>query len=295
MTSTAESPHRSGASLLRRIIVAIIVVAFAVAAIGGIVVLLGANLGDPAYRVLSTTAVVGLFSIAVLCCASLIGKPLAIVGVVGAAVSIIAAGLVIWLIWQTQAWGPEWDTFYRLMWTAVAASVAFSLASLLLLLVRRRRPVVRIGLFVTLALVVLLLGLTIYLIWAAEDVDYEVFPRVYGIVAILTALGAIVVPVLSLLIRDEPAPGASLSPAAEALLVEEAARRGITPDELVRELIGAPVAAVVAAPAAPPAEPSAVLPAAPAGERPAEVPAAPAEEPSAAPAAEPPAEPTPRT
>ena len=136
--------------------------------------------------------------------------------------------------------------FHRLLAFSglIALVVAFSLASLLLLLVGRRRAVVRVGLIATLALIALLLALTEYLIWS-DSVDSDVFPRVYGIVAILTALGAIVVPVLSLLVRDEPRSPA-LSADGAALLAEEAQRRGMTPDELLRRLLAD-------APAGPPA------------------------------------------
>lgn len=242
MTSSSDRPRATGASVLRRVIVGVIVVAFAIAAIGGIIVLLGAQLEATSGRVLVTTAVVGLFSIAVLCCAALIGRPLQIVGVIGAGVSVVAALLAIWMIWVDYSSGAPWETLWRTLWTAVAASVAFSVASLLLLLVGRRRPVVRIGLFATLGIIALLLVLTVYLTWA-RDIEWESFGRLYGIVAILAALGTVVVPVLSLLVRDErPAP-TRLSPVGAALLEDEALRRGVSPDELVRDLLGVPAAA----------------------------------------------------
>jgi len=70
---TTVTLPRTSVSRLRRIVVAVIVVAFTLAAAGGIVVLLGGDLGETAGRVIGTTATVGAFSVAVLCCAALLG------------------------------------------------------------------------------------------------------------------------------------------------------------------------------------------------------------------------------
>ena len=88
MSSTPASPQLA---TLRRIIVAVIVVSFSVAAIMGIIALLARDLGDVGVKVLLTTATVGLYSIAVLCCATLAGKRLSGFGIAGAAVAVLAA------------------------------------------------------------------------------------------------------------------------------------------------------------------------------------------------------------
>lgn len=226
---------RPGIAVARRVIVGVIVVAFALAAIGGIIVLLGAELGATAARVLGTTAVVGAFSVAVLCCVALIGRRLQAFGMIGAAVSVIAALPVIWVIWYDGPWGDFWEGLLRTMWTAVAASVALALTSLLLLLADRTRSAVRIGLVVTLALFAAVLGMIVFLIWWPEAVDSQVFPRVLGITSILAALGAIVVPVISLLLPEKRA--AVLSPSSVHRLGAAATREGVTPDELVDRLL----------------------------------------------------------
>jgi peptidoglycan/LPS O-acetylase OafA/YrhL len=231
---------RTPVSLARRVIVAVIVVSFTAAAISGIVVLLGAELGPTAWRVLSTTSVVGAFSVAVLCCVSLVGRRLQTFGYIGAGVSVVAAVLVLVALWGQPTW--EAEAFWDALWTAVAASVAFSFASLLLLLADRRRTAVRVGLIVTLALFAIVFVMVIYPIWT-DEYGGELYSRVLGIVSILAALGAIVLPVLSLLLREHPgreggdSDDASLSPASLELLRAEAARRGVTPDELVDSLL----------------------------------------------------------
>ncbi|WP_156876603.1 hypothetical protein [Microbacterium luticocti] len=232
----ADPPARTGpVSILRRIVVAVIVVAFTIAAIGGIVVLLGAELGSTAARVIGTTAVVGAFSVALLCCAALLGRVLQPVGLAGVIVSAVAAALVVWTIWYDGEYTPAWENVQKATWTAVTLSAALALACLLLLLADRRRVAVRAGLVVTLALFAVVVAMIVYLIWASDTVDDEIYPRVLGIAAILAALGAVVVPVLSLLLPD--ARPDALSPAAIARLEHAARARGIRPDDLVTSML----------------------------------------------------------
>jgi hypothetical protein len=230
---------------LRRIIVAVIIVSFAVAAIGGIVVLLGAELGETAARVLMTTGVVGAFSVAVLCCSSLIGRRVQIVGLAGVVAAVVTAALVLVFVWSSN-WPGEFIS--KLTWQGVAATIALSFGSLLLLLADRRRPAVRVGLTVTLILFAVVLVTVGIVTWAPDAVDDQVFPRVIGISSILAALGAVVVPVMSLLMRDtrdgrgagddpDAPETAALSPQLVHRLMAEAERRGITVDELVAPVL----------------------------------------------------------
>ncbi|WP_308491408.1 hypothetical protein [Microbacterium terrisoli] len=247
MTTLATPGPRPTVTRLRRIIVGVIIVAFSLAALGGIVVLLGGDLGQAAWRVIGTTAIVGAFSVAVLCCAALLGRPLQPVGMVGVAVSVLAAALVIWTVWYDGDGGTAWEIVAKVTGTCVTASIALALGSLLLLLADRRRAPVRIGLIITLALFAVVVLLIVYLIWGSETVDDQVYPRALGIGGILAALGAVVVPVMSLLLPDArsgavaPSAGAlspvALSPGAVTRLEQEARRRGIPPDALVETLL----------------------------------------------------------
>ncbi|MDQ2689368.1 MAG: hypothetical protein M3Y29_03720, partial [Chloroflexota bacterium] len=90
----------------------------------------------------------------------------------------------------------------------------------------------------TLALIALLLALTLYLTWA-RDIPWDDFARLYGIVAILTALGAIVVPVMSLLMPDRHA-DVVITPALAERLSAAARARGITVEELVAPVLASP-------------------------------------------------------
>lgn len=224
--------------VFRRAIVAVIIVSFGLAALLGIVVLLGGDLGSEQYRALGTTATIGAFSVAVLCCAALAGRRLQLVGFVGAGVALVSAILSVWLIWYRYDSYPDslYDTLMRLTWTGIALTVAFSFASLLLLLADRRQAAVRIGLAVTIVLFTVVLGMTIYAIWWSSTITGDAFGRTLGVFAILAALGAVIVPVLSLMLRDAPST-TGLSPVSIALLDAEAARRGIPVDALVDALL----------------------------------------------------------
>ncbi|MGC5169435.1 hypothetical protein ACPW96_05740 [Micromonospora sp. DT81.3] len=248
MTSDAEGtgPVGQRVSLVRRVIVGVIVVSFALAAVGGIAVLLGGDFGPTAGRVLGTTAVVGAYSVAVLCCAALAGRRLQVFGTIGAAVSVATAALTIVLIWWDFGQPPP-DGLWRVLWSGVTITAALALGSLLLLLSNRRRPAVRAGLWITLGLFGVVVAMVLYLIWFPADIDDDVFPRALGILGILAALGAVVVPVLSLLFREPGSAERPAAPAAEsngissdaaARLRAEASRRGVTVDALVTALLG---------------------------------------------------------
>ncbi|NLG63618.1 MAG: hypothetical protein GX539_15375 [Candidatus Cloacimonetes bacterium] len=227
-----DQPARSTATLLRRIVVGLIIASFGLAAVLGIIVLLGFPLGDSTGRVLLTTAIVGLFSVGVLCCASLLGRRTQVFGIIGAVVTALTGAFIVWMIWA-DFFHFE-DVFFRAMWTGVAASAGFALSSLLLLLVDRRRPVVRVTLWITLILIGLLFVLTMFSVWIPEF-DWDNLIRVYGILAILVALGAIVVPVLSLLLPDTSR--AALPHELAERLVAEAAAQGITVEQLVAPVL----------------------------------------------------------
>lgn len=222
-------------SKLRRTIVGIIIVSFGLAALGGIAVLLGGDLGPDAARVLGTTAVVGAYSVAVLCCTSLIGRRAQVVGFVGAAIAIVTACLTLVVIWSTS-W-PSGDTFWRVLWTGIVLTIALAFASLLLLLADRRQAAVRVGLVVTLGLFALVVVMVTIAIWVPDVASNEGYGRVVGIAAILAALGAIVVPVLSILLRDAHENEPTLSPELQQRLIETARERGIAVDELVAPVL----------------------------------------------------------
>ncbi len=237
---SAQSP--SGVSRLRRVIVIVIIAAFSIAALAGIMVLLqGAD--EAMWQVLATTLTVGLYSIAALCSSTLLGRPLAVVGLVGVAVAIAGIALALWMIWGTPE--TEWDSgVLELLGSLITLSAGFSVVSLLLLLAERRHVAIRASLWVTVGLVAVVVGFVLFLIWG-DPSDGETFARTLGVFSILAALGIVLVPVMGLLLKDpsaSPEPGAAgpgVSAELADRLVAEAARRGISVEELVEPVLRA--------------------------------------------------------
>ena len=167
-------------SLLRKVIVGIIIGSFGLAALGGIAVLLGGDFGPAAGRVLGTTAVVGAFSVAVLCCVALAGRRLQVLGTIGAAVSIATAALTIFMIWSDFDQSPP-DVLLadpvdgHRRHRGARAGLTPPAAG------RPPPPAVRVGLWITLALFAAVVAMVLYLIWFPDDVDDDVFPRALGI------------------------------------------------------------------------------------------------------------------
>ena len=250
------------ARTLRRVVVIAIIASFGIAALAGIAVLLGGMRSDAAGQVLATTSLTGVLSVAVLCGAALLGKRAQAFGWVAIAVSLVMLGRSLWLIWGDPDWS---DHSFRLTLTMAILTAACAVASLLLLLVEHERRAVRVSLFATLALMALGVLLSLALVWEVgreysspgHDAFYERLWQTAGIVWILAALGIVVVPVVSLLLRDSTASAATAAQAANAALAPasapgaapqlsaESRRRladaaqaaGITPDELVDRLL----------------------------------------------------------
>ena len=85
---------------LRRLVVTLVIGSFSVAALLGIIALLGGGeLGETEGRVLLTTVIVGVESIAVLCYLAVAGKRSALVGLAGGVVSLVPFSLALWLTW----------------------------------------------------------------------------------------------------------------------------------------------------------------------------------------------------
>ncbi len=247
---------------LRRAVVIAIVASFGAAAVAGIAVLLGGVQSDAAGKVLATTSLTGVLSVAVLCGAALLGKRAQAFGWVTIAVSLATLVRALWLIWGD----PDWSGHsFELTLTMAIVTAACAVASLLLLLVAHERRAVRMLLFATLAMLAFGVLLTLFLVWdlgpdydaPGRDAFYERFWQLTGIVWILAALGIVVVPVMSLLLRagrqpqatavavptaaapgSAPAPTVQLSPASQQKLAQAALAAGVTPDELVERLLG---------------------------------------------------------
>lgn len=229
-------------SLARRIFLWTVVVSFSLAALAGIVVLLGADLGDTGSRILFTTLLVGAFSSAMLCCAAVFGRRERAVGVLGAAVSALT------LAWSLiMVWTEGWDGF-EVLGSGITVTTAFAFACLVLGLTRRRDTLLHVLLVVTMGLVAVSAALVLVAVWTDSMTLPDAFGRILGVVLILAVLSGMVTPLLAVLLhrhtdpqvrvsQSRTDPGPRLRPETAAALEAEARRRGLTVDELVAPLV----------------------------------------------------------
>lgn len=218
---------------LRRLVSSVVMGSFAVAALIGIVALLGGgDFGETEGRVLLTTVVVGTESVAVLCYLAVSGR-FAVVGLAGGAASLVASGLALWLTWGGDDPSSVWEAF------GVAVTLAASLAQACLLLSLAARNGVGAGLAATLLAIAVVAVMVVVPIVGEGDVG-DGYWRTFGVVAILDALGTVVTTATNAARRRDPSPASLLLTAeAQARLVTAARDRGTSPSELLNEALDA--------------------------------------------------------
>lgn len=186
---------------LRRIAIIFIIVSLSLTALVGIVTLLTASFGEVQGKIILTTLLVAGFSITALCHLAVAGRALRVVGYVGIAMSaaaLITGAILIWGGWLN--WGQEWEILLKTFAVVAILAVSLAHANLLLLLEGRRSRLVRIGLFTTVVMIGLLAILIILPIVTDGRIpgdNGEPYFRFLGVVAILDALGTIVLPVIA--------------------------------------------------------------------------------------------------
>lgn len=262
--SDPNAPRRS-VRILRRTIAIVIVVAFSLAAVGGIIVLLGDIESDATFKVIWTTALTGAISVAAFCGATLIGRRNQWFGINTIGLAIVTMALSLWFIWgdpYANPDNPELEEILFQVLSSVAILTAVASVSSLILLLTARTRVVRIGLPITLFLLAFGTCLVLITIWVESAWELEWLNRLNGIVWILAALGVVVVPLTSLLLKAGTKPAAAsaatsaperadstvsqstrspstLSPSTLDRLEAAARAEGITVDELVDRLLAA--------------------------------------------------------
>lgn len=218
---------------LRRIVSAVVIGSFSVAALLGIAALLGGSFGDTQARVLLTTVVIGLESIAVLCYLSTAGRPFAAVGLLGFLVSLVPFLLGLGIIWLDDT--SDSESIARAI--GVGATLAASLAQACLLLALTWSARHRAALLATLVAVTVVALMIALAIIDGEDLD-DGYWRTFGVVAILDVLGTVILIALGVFGRSERrVPAVALSPAVLGRVSDVAARRGTTPDAVVDEAL----------------------------------------------------------
>ncbi len=217
---------------LRRLVATTVIVSFSLAALMGIVALLrGGDFGEAEGRVLLTTVIVGVESVAVLCYLAVARHKLALVGVAGGLVSLVAFGSALVLTWGELDLDDEglWKTF------GVACTIAASLAQACLLLALAGRRKIGAGLAATLLAIGVVATMVVIPILDGSGLS-DGYWRAFGVIAILDVLGTVVLTAVGAFggrRREDD----MLSDELEARVRRIAAERGITPSALISEAL----------------------------------------------------------
>jgi hypothetical protein len=241
---TGKSRNRP---LLRRAVLYAVIGSFSLAALMGVVALLaGGRFGQTEGRILSTTLVIGLGSLAVLCCLSTLDTRFRAVGVVGALSVLVPVVSGLYLVWG------HWDedpgtTLLRVL--GVGTTVAGTFAQVCLLLAaaggaRRMRALLWTTVALAVAMAVVITSLVM------EWLDGGEHWRWIGVLAILDVLGTIVTIALARFgARREPAAAPDGGPRSVRLpadLADAVDRRAAETRSTPERVIEAAVAAYLA-------------------------------------------------
>lgn len=223
---------------LRRLVATVVIVSFSIAALMGILALLGGgDFGETEGRILLTTVIVGTESIAVLCYLALAGHRWAAVGYVGAAVSLVAFGTALWLTWADHDF--DTDAPWKLLTISITVAASLAQASLLIALAGRKR--IGVGLAATLVAIAVVAVMIVIPILNESDPGGGYW-RALGVVAILDVLGTVVLTAVGAFGGRRSTTEAEpklLTTAVESRLVDAAKERGVSPSQLVADALDA--------------------------------------------------------
>jgi hypothetical protein len=220
---------------VRRWIVRITIGSFSVAALLGIAALVGGgDFGETEGRILLTTLLVGVVSIAVLCYLATAGRRSQPVGVVGGIVAMVpfATGLV--MVWGDLQNGPG-ETLLKTFGVGAIVAATLAQVSLLLALGEKAHLAARRLLVATVALAALVAVLTSLLV-VGYDPGGDGFYRALGVVAILDVLGTVVVAALMKFgpsQADEATTAVTVPAGLAARLASQVAATGRSQDDIV--------------------------------------------------------------
>lgn len=256
-TDTAREPHTPEQTLkgIRRIVVWVIIVSLVITALIGIVTLLsGGEFGEIQGKTLLSTLAIAAYSITALCHLAIIGRDVRAVGWAGIAASVVGLASALTLVWwnyNSYDWASDTQSVYLTITKVFAVStitaVSFAHANLMLLLANTHRRWMRVALSSTLLMIALVAILVIPPIITDGEFPGEtvadVYWRLFGVIAILDALGTIALPVTALILRsrgdtDDEHPETAvvritLRGDSAARVIDGAEAAGITPAEFV--------------------------------------------------------------
>ena len=227
---------RAAKTDVRRVVLAVTISSFSVAALMGIGALLGAgDFGETSVRVLLTTVVVGCASVVTLCCLVAFAGRFHVVGVAGFMLPLATAALGLFLVWGP--WDDLDENLYQTFGVAVAASLTMAQICLMLGLAGGRRSLAPV-MWSTVGLALVVFSMVSTLITGYDDPS-DGFFRGLGIIAILDVLGTLVTIAVGVFGRgDDHAMAVTLPPALAARVQAESASTGRPIAEIVDEALG---------------------------------------------------------
>lgn len=223
---------------IRTIVVHIVLGSFSIAALFGIIALLAGGIfdGTPS-KVLMTTLIVGAESIAVLCYLSTADTKYSSVGVVGGLISLVPTGMSLWWVWSDPYDVAE--SVWKASGIGITVAASTAQACLLLAVAGDAQPRVRRMLRASLLAILIVAVMIIVPIVDGDDLG-DLYWRSFGVIAILDVLGTITVAALAKFgVKHEQSAVGPLAPVLQQRITSEAARRGLSPDELVNQALDA--------------------------------------------------------
>jgi hypothetical protein len=197
----------------RRVTIIGVIVSVSLAAVIAIISVITGDLSRQASIILTTLLVTG-FGLTMLCHLAVAGRPVRVVGFVGMVASAVTLVLGLLLIWSDRLLDSDLSVdVWRWFGVSVILAVSLAQANLLLLLAGRRHPAVRIALAITLLAIAALALMGILPIVSENEIPApgteEAYLRTATVIAIIDALGTVVLPVVALVLRGSSASTAS--------------------------------------------------------------------------------------
>ncbi|GAA1530956.1 hypothetical protein [Nocardioides humi] len=234
---------------LRRIVVTVVIASFSVAALLGIIALLGpGDFGDTGAKVLLTTVIVGVESTVALCLLSLAGHRWAPLAAAGGLASIVATAAAVTLTWGDFGWDSAVD---ELLWKsfgvgAILAATAAQLSLLIALVLRPGRAAGPLGglLAATGLVAAIVAAMAIGPILLETDPGGGYW-RAFGVLAILDVLGSVVLIALGAFgrvrtrVTEPPGGSVGLTADQQQRVLAWAATHGTSPDRVVAAALDA--------------------------------------------------------
>ncbi len=204
---------------LKKIFLSMLVAAFTLAAIAGILVILLGTFGEFELRILLTTLFLGLFSLTSLCAAALLDRrrhhPLGYAGLIASSASFILSIDILWISWFL----PSDDLIKSCV---IFGILAFSCAhASILLLPPARKTIVSVIRGLTLVTIGLLAGMLSSYALQKGEISEPFFFRLLGTLAILDVLGTVMTPIALVLSR----PKTKAKPPAKAKLARKTLKK----------------------------------------------------------------------